>query len=275
MKTKRNLNNLFYKRIICTIVGSLLLASLLNAATNVPAGNVSRVWTLANSPYLIEGDITVPEGETLTIEPGVVVEFQYWYKLTVNGDLQAVGTNIQQIVFTSTPHGPGEPAWAGIDLINTMGNCRFEYCIIENGHSMSANPNDRGGAINILNSSPTIKNCTLRSNHVSKYGGAIYSDGGDPVIESCTITNNSVGTGATASGGAIYIANSTHALIKGNNISNNSADAYGGFSTGNANGGAIYLDHADIVITGNVISYNSLHAEGNIPNHTKGRGNFL
>jgi hypothetical protein len=55
------------------------------AATTIPAGDVSGTWTATNSPYLIDGDITVPAGQTLTIDPGVEVLFQSAYKLTEHG----------------------------------------------------------------------------------------------------------------------------------------------------------------------------------------------
>jgi hypothetical protein len=32
-------------------------------------------WTLVGSPYIVVGEVTVPAGQTLTIEPGVQVRF--------------------------------------------------------------------------------------------------------------------------------------------------------------------------------------------------------
>ena len=259
-----------HKNILIAVSVFSLLSTNAFASTNVPAGNVSGTWDLASSPYLINGNITVSAGETLIIEPGVVVEFQNWYKLSVNGVLQAIGTSSQQIVFTSTPAGPGEPAWPGIDFIDATGTSQLEYCVIENGQSRAAAPNDRGGAIYISNSSPQIKYCTLRNNTASKYGGAIYCDNGNPLIEGCTITNNSAGFASSAAGGAIYCTNNSQPNIKGNIISHNQVSASGGFSAANALGGGIYLHQSDAVIEKNIISFNSADAQGNVPTHARG-----
>lgn len=35
----------------------------------------TETWTVAGSPYWIEGNVTVSEGEILTIEPGVEVRY--------------------------------------------------------------------------------------------------------------------------------------------------------------------------------------------------------
>src|SRR3972149_12202018 len=59
--------------------------------TSIPAGNVSGTWNLAGSPYQIQGSIQIPDGQTLTIDPGVTVDFQGTYKLNVQGRLLAIG----------------------------------------------------------------------------------------------------------------------------------------------------------------------------------------
>jgi hypothetical protein len=40
----------------------------------IQAGNVSGIWTLSESPYIITGNITVIAGQFLAIERGVVVK---------------------------------------------------------------------------------------------------------------------------------------------------------------------------------------------------------
>ncbi len=50
------------------------------ASTSVPCSIASdTTWTLSASPYVATCDVTVNAGITLTVEPGVVVKFQYLY----------------------------------------------------------------------------------------------------------------------------------------------------------------------------------------------------
>jgi len=46
-------------------------------------GDVSGQWTKEGSLYLIDGEITVPQDQTLKIEPGVQVIFQGHYKFII------------------------------------------------------------------------------------------------------------------------------------------------------------------------------------------------
>lgn len=65
----------------------------------------SVTWTTGGSPYTIDGSLTVPNGLTLTVEPGVVVYLvNNGYnpgRLTINGALNAIGTPAHNILFTS------------------------------------------------------------------------------------------------------------------------------------------------------------------------------
>lgn len=57
-------------------------------------------WTRDNNPYHITGDVIVPEGMTLTINPGVDIYFDGPYYLNISGDLQALGTAAEPITIS-------------------------------------------------------------------------------------------------------------------------------------------------------------------------------
>lgn len=83
-------------------------------------------WTLENSPYTILETIQIPEGTTLTIEPGVVIQ-----KPTAGdmflllGSILALGTPDSQIIFD----GGGNSQFFEV----YQGNGNFMYCEIKNG----------------------------------------------------------------------------------------------------------------------------------------------
>jgi predicted outer membrane repeat protein len=78
----------------------LLCHHKLSAQTTIAAGNVSGTWTKKGSPYLITGDINIPEGKNLIIQPGVKVKFKGSYNINVQGSISAIGTVNDTIAFT-------------------------------------------------------------------------------------------------------------------------------------------------------------------------------
>lgn len=103
--------------------------------------------------YRVTGNLTVPEGATLTIGPGAVVKFEAGTGLTVKGGgtLNAVGTRAEPIVFTgvkddsaggdtngdgdATAAQPGD--WGGI--LVSGGSIRAEYCRFLHGGGVDGN----------------------------------------------------------------------------------------------------------------------------------------
>ena len=81
----------------------------------------SSTWSLANSPYEVCGTgVIVPAGATLTIAPGVSVQFvaQAGNLLNVQGTLIATGTPTQTITLTGVSPSPG--SWGGISASGSL-----------------------------------------------------------------------------------------------------------------------------------------------------------
>lgn len=126
---------------VALVCGFLLTASLQARSTDV-RGTQSGVWNMSGSPYIVTGDISVPVGSSLTIEPGVIVKFAGPYTLTVNGALRAVGSLTARVVFTSVndnefgedrprDQSPSPNDWIGLVFANGAdAESHLEQCII-------------------------------------------------------------------------------------------------------------------------------------------------
>ncbi|MGA9295646.1 MAG: kelch repeat-containing protein [Ignavibacteriaceae bacterium] len=168
--------------------------------TEVAAGNVSGTWTLSNSPYHVNGEITIPNGETLTVEPGVEIVFTGHYKFNVQGRLLAVGTEQNPILLTAEDQTAG---WHGVRFTNTQSTndtSKFIYCSFKYGKANTGvytGDDRRGGAIFIRGYSKIlVSNSLFKSNMndgeitVATGGPAIYIESASPLIKNNTFTNN-------------------------------------------------------------------------------------
>lgn len=81
------------------------------------SGNVSGVWDAVGSPYVALENLTVPAGQTLTILPGVRVNFTEGHGLRVLGALQVLGNETDRVLFTAnTTLPPAAGNWSGVSL---------------------------------------------------------------------------------------------------------------------------------------------------------------
>jgi hypothetical protein len=223
--------------IINSAIVTLFLVCFSFADTHIPAGDVYGTWTSSGSPYLIDGEITIPTDSTLTIQPGVNIIFQGHYKFIVHGLLEAIGTESDSIVFTAANTDTG---WGGIRFIDSQDSSHLNYCIVEHGNANEYSPDYIGRGIYCVNSNPVLTNCIIQENVAGVLygeGGGIYLNNSNPTIISCLIRNNS----GCGSGGGICCTNS-NPIIRNSIISDNSA----GFDVGY--GGGIYLSNSNAII---------------------------
>ena len=225
----------------------------------ISGGLVSGVWTSTNSPYFINGDIQVENGEILSIEPGVLVEFQGHFSLTVgeNASIRAIGTISDSILFR--PRNTDE-GWYGLRLIHsghddTLSYCQFIHSIKDRGIPLGNVPYEDyvGGAIYCLYSSPTITHCLFYKNRAHSAAGIYICDWGTG-YPTTLLCNKIINNYAEHQDGGItlYI---EHGLVFNNNLVCNN---YATLNAGGMNVG-FYGDQAPFLFNNNTIVYNRVH----------------
>jgi len=194
---------------------------VLSAGATQVSGPVTGNWTVSGSPYEVIGNLNIPAGATLTIEPGVQVIFQGAYEFDIGAGsiLLAQGTESDSIHFTAQNTSVH---WLYIYFLMSSNSSVMEYCLIEYGGS--TNTTTGYGAVTIENCNITVRHCEIRNNN-AKWGGGIYCrNGASPLIEDCSIHHNTV----TSTGGGIGCSMNTHPVINDCEIFNNSAANWGG-----------------------------------------------
>ena len=189
---------------------------------------MDTVWTLVDSPFILSGNVTVREGVTLTIEPGVEVRFGGRFSIIVNGRLIAKGTSEfnRLIKFTSNKETPKPGDWGTLYFNGTgQSPSLLENCILEYAAS----------GITIADGEITIRSSVIRLNSEN---GVMALNGSATIGHNNLIYNNTV-SGVYISGGNV--------TVRANNITFNGE---GITLTGN-------LTTSNINITQNILAYNT------------------
>lgn len=181
----------------------------LMAQTSVSGTIVANtVWSVANGPYTVTGDVLVANGATLTVEPGLEIRFDQGTKIAVEGSLVALGTPADSIFLTSNALLPDTGSWNGIQVSGSVGGfVEMDYCHIEfasNALSISGNPTGNhivlrntllkrnARALEGLSGNQTVRRCRFEGNHVAVQGCTLS-------LNRCAFYGNDLGIAASAS----------------------------------------------------------------------------
>ena len=217
-----NCGNRVYRSIIIT-VSALLFASFTAFATSMEVSGTVEGGQWDSDTVRVIGDIVLSSDSVLSIEPGVRVEFTGAYSFTVNGELRAVGTFDDPIIYTAQQPDDDDLRWKGIRLINAARDCQFTFCIIEHGWARGEWPLNCGGGLYLEGSSPLVSRCTIINNRADGEGGGVYG-----WFTTSTFQNNVIAQNHTDRfGGGIFLAYSSPNLLN-QTIAHNFAGGWGG-----------------------------------------------
>lgn len=205
-------------------------------------GNSNLVSDATTGPWatgevhIIQGTITVPQGQTLTVQPGVIVKFGINRSMTVAGGLHVMGTAGNPVIITSL-----EDDSAGGDHNG-------------NGNATTPAPGDwRRLIVNSFSANTILQHCEFR------YGGTATTGMIDWSATSGTLQNvtirDSLGHGLrfTYSGRATSVQNCVFDNCV-RPVTRVRADAVTGFSnntaSGNSAGDVLFVDHPNAAVGG-------------------------
>ncbi|MFZ5563738.1 MAG: right-handed parallel beta-helix repeat-containing protein [Thermodesulfobacteriota bacterium] len=180
---------------------------------------VDTRWRAKDSPVVIDSNLFVLPGVSLTIDPGVEVRLGKDVLVTCRGVIHARGTAEKPIRFTWLTEGE---CWNTIENLSSIGRkgasseVVFEHCIIEHGHGLAVN-----------SSEARIESCVFRHNIDSalqfQYAGGL-------IARNAFYQNSTERQAASGNGAGINVYSNRKVRIEDN-------DVYDNVSAGGRDGG--------------------------------------
>lgn len=179
----------------------------IHAQTYVPGGVISEAdWTSADSPYIVQGNITV--AGKLSVGPGVEVKVDGYYRITVNGHVQIEGTELQPVSFSAVDTTGWssdintDGGWRGLyaEVNYNLDSSYVKHCIIKDTKSNNMNTGDpTAEAALIIERDMLLAHCEIfhnkhnnpngvGENTVISLGTALPTQ--NITIQNCTIRDN-------------------------------------------------------------------------------------
>ncbi|MDX9724513.1 MAG: right-handed parallel beta-helix repeat-containing protein, partial [Myxococcota bacterium] len=221
-------------RFLATLLILACLPATALAATTINGGNIiNQTWTSAGSPYIVRGDIIIPDGAFLSIQAGVEVQFANSdsmssgfdtarTELTVLGTLTVNGTQPSPVRFRAQS-GTASGIWYGLVVADGAIDVSLQHASIE--HAVQA--------IRYGSSGSVLDTEAVEIGTASQRG--VWVTAGSPVINGLNIHN--VHTG-------ILVDASASAEIKHTSVY--STSSYGIFITAGAASGSSSIEFCSI-----------------------------
>jgi hypothetical protein len=166
------------------------------------------------SPYVVQGDVTIPANVTLTIEPGVEILMPPKACFDVRGNIIANGTASERILFKLNPEYSNQ-SWGALCFLNTTDTTRMSYTTIEDA-SQGKIPINQVAAISAFKSNLVLDHLII----VKTSSNPITARYSSVVLTNSSLHSEVTGDLINVKYGKARIENSTF-------VGNNSIDADG------------------------------------------------
>ena len=137
--------------------------------------------------YSLEGNLIVPAGVTLTVEPGVTVMGEDGRRLEVLGHLSALGMEAQPITFTSSANS-GAGQWAGLLFDGGTGN--LHYVTVRYGGQNDGTAYSNITVRDVLAGEVRIENSQVLSENSTVTDFGLHVENSRVVVSGTAIANN-------------------------------------------------------------------------------------
>ncbi len=244
------------------IIGAVAVVAIAGSAgtaaadTIIAGGNViNQTWTLAGSPYVLQGDVSIPAGAFLTIEAGVVVQATSnsdsqasgldtsRVELTVHGTLTVAGTAGNPVTLRSSSTSSG--TWYGVVVAADAAAATLDHAIVQDARygivtSATGTILDADNVtvteastygLWVRAGAPTVTGLIASSNGTA---GVVVADAG-----SLTLVNSVVRNNATY---GVYFQPTSARTLTLDNCSINSNGTYGVYTSASTAGTVIVTD---------------------------------
>ncbi len=183
------------------------------------------VWTTADDPYIVVGDVTIAIGVTVTVEAGVEIRFEPSMHFNIDGIFRVLGTAANPVVFTANGSTPVPGSWG---VLKFRDHSDDTQCILSNAIF------EYGSGVTADQAAPTIEDCTIRyhsgdglsftnsDQHIILSGNTIESNTSNGLYlentKTITLTSNTMSFNSLA---GIYLGWTEATTLAGNTIDNN------------------------------------------------------
>jgi hypothetical protein len=113
-----------------------------------------EVWSKANSPVTLERNLIIPQGDSLTIQPGVIVRMATGTSIVVFGSLHVAGAESEPVRFESLVP---QSRWGNIIVANAEGPVTISHAQLINTQPVRFRDRQYSGAITVQDGTVAVE----------------------------------------------------------------------------------------------------------------------